>query len=100
MPINRKDVERIADLARLELSAEETTLFTDQLSSIIRHIEKLDELDTADVSPMSHCAMSGSDAENARRDDRTREGIGQKLALENAPDPEAGYFRVPRVIEK
>jgi aspartyl-tRNA(Asn)/glutamyl-tRNA(Gln) amidotransferase subunit C len=100
MPITRKDVERIADLAKLELSAEETDLFTDQLSSIIRHIEKLDELDTGEVSPMSHCAMSGSDAESAMRDDRAREGIGQKLAVENAPDPEDGYFRVPRVIEK
>ena len=100
MPITRKDVEGIADLARLELSAEETDLFTDQLSSIIRHIEKLDELDTAEVSPMSHCATSDSGAEYAMRHDRTREGIGQKLAVENAPDPEAGYFRVPRVIEK
>ena len=100
MPITKKDVERIAELARLELSADETELFTGQLSSIIGHIEKLDELDTAAVPPMSHCATSSSGAEYTMRDDQAREGIGQKLAVENAPDPEAGYFRVPRVIGK
>ena len=47
---------------------------------------------------MSHCASSGDDAEYAMRDDQTRPGLGQKLAVENAPDSEAGYFKVPRVI--
>ena len=92
MPITRKDVERIADLARLELSAEETDLFTDQLSSIIRHIEKLDELDTAEVSPMSHCATSDSGGEYAMRDDRTREGIGQKSCCRKRSRSGSGLF--------
>ena len=98
MPITRKDVERIAELGRLELTAEETGLFTEQLSSIIGHIEKLNELYTEDVPPMSHCAPAGDDTECAMRDDQVRPGIGQKLAVENAPDSEAGYFKVPRVI--
>lgn len=98
MAITRADVEKIADLARLDLTAEETGLFTEQLSSIIRHVEKLNELDTADVQPMSHCVPHGGDTGYAERDDKVRPGLGQKLALENAPDSEAGYFRVPRVI--
>jgi aspartyl-tRNA(Asn)/glutamyl-tRNA(Gln) amidotransferase subunit C len=98
MPITKKDVEKIAELSRLELTTEEKDLFTDQLSSIIGHIEKLNELDTSDVKPMSHCAPGGGDLESAKRDDRVQPGLGQKLAVENAPDPEAGYFRVPRVI--
>jgi len=98
MPITRKDVEKIAELGRLELTAEETDLFTEQLSSIIGHIEKLNELDTADVPPMSHCASAGDDMEYAKRDDQVRPSIGRKLAVENAPDSEAGYFKVPRVI--
>jgi aspartyl-tRNA(Asn)/glutamyl-tRNA(Gln) amidotransferase subunit C len=98
MPITKKDVEKIAELGRLELTAEETDLFTEQLSSIIGYVEKLNELDTADVQPMSHCAPAGSDLEYSKRDDQVRPSIGQKLAVENAPDSEAGYFKVPRVI--
>jgi len=100
MPITRKDVEKIAELGRIELTAEETDLFTEQLSSIIGHVEKLNELNTADVPPMSHCAPAGSDMEYSKRDDQVRPSIGQKLAVENAPDSEAGYFKVPRVISQ
>lgn len=98
MAITRADVEKIAELARLDLTAEETGLFTEQLSSIIGHVEKLNELDTTGVQPMSHCVPAGGDTEYAKRNDKTRQGLGQKLAVENAPDSEAGYFRVPRVI--
>lgn len=98
MAITRKDVEGIAELARLELTTEEADLFTEQLSSIIRHIEKLNELHTADVPPMHHCAPADDDMSCAMRDDQTRPGIGQELAVESAPDSEAGYFKVPRVI--
>ena len=98
MPITKTEVEKIAELGRLELTAEETDLLTEQLSSIIDHIEKLNELDTSDVPPMSHCAPAGGDVEYARRDDRVRPSLGQQLAVENAPDSEAGYFKVPRVI--
>ena len=98
MGITRADVEKIAELARLELTTDETDLFTEQLSSIIGHVEKLNELDTTDVQPMSHCVPAAGDNEYAKRDDQVRRGLGQELAVENAPDPEAGYFRVPRVI--
>ena len=72
MPITKTDVEKIAELGRLELSSEETEVLTGQLSSIIGHIEKLNELDTTDVPPMSHCAPAGGDVEYAKRDDRER----------------------------
>ena len=98
MPITRKDVDGIAELARLELTVEETDLFTEQLSSIIGHIEKLNDLDTSDVAPMSHCVTAVDEAESGTRDDQVIPSIGQKLAVENAPDAEAGYFKVPRVI--
>lgn len=98
MPITKNDVEKIAELGRLELTAEETDLLTDQLSSIIGYVEKLNELDTADVPPMSHCAPAGGDMEYAKRDDQVRPSLGQTLAVENAPDSVGGYFTVPRVI--
>lgn len=98
MPISKKDVERIAELARLELGEEETELFTVQLSSIIGHIEKLNELDTTDVQPMSHCARMSKDEDSVKREDQIEPSIGQQAAVKNAPDSESGYFRVPRVI--
>ena len=98
MAITKNDVEKIAELARLDLTAEETDLFTEQLSSIIGYIEKLNEIDTTDILPMSHCAPAGADAQYAMRDDQARPGLGQKLAVENAPDSDAGYFKVPKVI--
>ena len=98
MPIAKADVEKIAELARLELTVEQIESFTVQLSSILGHIDKLNELDTTDVAPMSHCSTVDADNEYSRRDDLTGPSLGQHLAIENAPDPEAGYFGVPRVI--
>lgn len=98
MPINKTDVEKIAELARLELTSEETRSFTLQLGSILEYIEKLGELDTSSVEPMSHCSTAAGGAEYARRDDEVKPSLGQKTATENAPDAEAGFFRVPKVI--
>lgn len=100
MPISKVDVEKIAELARLELTEKETESFAEQLSSILGHIDKLNELDTGNIEPMSHCATAGGDTDYARRDDVTRPSLGQRLGVENAPDAEAGYFKVPRVIER
>jgi aspartyl-tRNA(Asn)/glutamyl-tRNA(Gln) amidotransferase subunit C len=98
MPITRSDVEKIAELARLELSPEETESFAQQLDSILGHIDKLNQIDTADVPPMSHSSLGTEDIEYVKRDDLVRPSIGQPLATENAPDTEAGFFKVPKVI--
>ena len=98
MAITTSDVEKIAELARLELSLEETEAFTNQLSSIITHIDKLNELETSGVAPMSHCSTEPGDAEFARRNDLAGPSLGAQIATENAPDHEGGYFKVPRVI--
>jgi aspartyl-tRNA(Asn)/glutamyl-tRNA(Gln) amidotransferase subunit C len=98
MPITRADVEKIAELARLELTPEETAAFTEQLGAILNYIDKLNELDTTDITPMSHCLIAETDIERAGREDVARPGLGQKLAIENAPDSEAGFFKVPKVI--
>lgn len=98
MAITSADVEKIAELARLELTAEETRLFTGQLSAILEHVEKLNKINTADVPPMSHCVPEGGDTEYTKRDDELRPSVGQRVAVENAPDTEGGYFKVPKVI--
>ena len=98
MAITTADVEKIAELARLELTREETESFTNQLSSIITYIDKLNELDTSSVAPMSHCSTATGHAESPRRDDIVDSSLGAEVATENAPDHEGGYFKVPRVI--
>ncbi len=98
MPITRTDVEKIAELARLELTAEEIDSFAEQLSSILGHIDKLNELDTTGVEPMSHSTLGTDAAEYAQRDDEVKPSLGSSVATENAPDKEAGYFKVPKVI--
>ncbi len=98
MPITREDVLKIAKLARLELSSEETASFTTQLASILNYIDKLNELDTAGIEPMSHSTMAGADTQYALRDDVVQPSLGQQTAVANAPDSEAGYFKVPKVI--
>jgi aspartyl-tRNA(Asn)/glutamyl-tRNA(Gln) amidotransferase subunit C len=98
MAIAKDEVEKIAALARLELTPEETDSFTRQLGAILSYVDKLNELDTSDIEPMSHCATGAEDTDYSQRDDLVRPGLGQRLAVENAPDSEAGYFKVPKVI--
>jgi len=100
MPISEQEVEKIAALANLELTGEEKRAFTIQLSSIVTYMDKLNELDTSDVEPMSHCGASAEEPDYAMRDDEVRPSIGQERALSNAPDPEAGFFKVPKVVER
>jgi|SRR5262249_12493522 len=97
MAITKLDVEKIAELARLDLTQEEAAEFTRQMGSILSYMEKLNELDTTGVEPVSHARTGSSEAEHTRPD-IVRPCLGQKLAVESAPDPEAGYFGVPRVI--
>ena len=98
MPITRADVEKVADLARLQLTAGETESFTRQLGAILSYIEKLNEIDTTDVEPVSHCQTAAEDLSEVGRDDAVRPGIGREAATGNAPDREAGFFKVPKII--
>ena len=98
MPITKDDVLKIAELARLELTSEETESFTVQLGSILGYIDKLNELDTSEVEPVAHSTTASGDTDSLRRDDIVTESLGQEVAVANAPDSEAGYFKVPKVI--
>jgi len=98
MPITEQDVVKIAILANLELTVEERESFTTQLSAIVTYIDKLNELETTSIEPMSHCTVTQSGPEYAERDDSVTPCLGQKAVLKNAPDPERGYFKVPKVI--
>jgi len=98
MPLNIEDVEKIAELARLQLTPDEAASFARQLSAILEYMAKLNELDTSSVEPMSHSANATGGTDHAIREDAVRPSLGQQVATANAPDPESGFFRVPRVI--
>jgi len=90
------DVERMAALAQLELTDEEKLLFTRQLADILSYAEQLQTVDTAGVPATAHVNA----APRSERDDEPRPSLPTADALANAPDgvPDAGLFRVPRVI--
>ena len=89
------DVERIAALAQLELTAEEKQLFTKQLADILDYAEQLLAVDTSGVPATAHVL-----GDRVERDDAERPSLAVDEAVANAPDPAAaqGLFRVPRVI--
>jgi aspartyl-tRNA(Asn)/glutamyl-tRNA(Gln) amidotransferase subunit C len=89
--IDREQVLHVARLARLRLSDEEVSRMQGELSTILDHIEKLNELDLEGVEPTSHVV----ELENVLREDMPRPSLPREKALEQAPDAAAGGFRVP-----
>ena len=99
MKISREDVLKVATLANLELSDSEVETYRGQLDDILTYIDKLNEIDTSSVEPMTQVMAVSADDSPLREDVVVRADIITEV-LQGAPDPEAPYFRVPRVIEK
>jgi aspartyl-tRNA(Asn)/glutamyl-tRNA(Gln) amidotransferase subunit C len=95
MKLSREDVRRVALLARLRLTPDEESQLTAQLDAILGYMEKLNELDTTHIEPFSHAV----DAVNVLREDRVTNRPDTDALLANAPDRDATFFRVPKIIE-
>lgn len=95
MKIDKKTVEDIAHLARLELTEEEKTEMSSEMTKILGWMEKLNEVDTSKVEPLIHMSQEI----NVLREDLEGEMISHEAALKNAPKKDSNYFRVPKVIE-
>ena len=95
MAIDKNAVRHVAMLARLAMSEQELDRFTEQLNDILDYIDKLNELDTSAVEPMSHALA----LKNVFRRDEPGQPLTQDRALDNAPQQGEGFFRVPRIIE-
>jgi len=93
--ISKEDVEHVALLSRVDLTAEALELFQSQLAKILEHMDKLDELDTDDVEPMA----SVMGLSNVFRDDELRPSLPTSEALANAPERTEDSFKVPPVVE-
>lgn len=93
--LSKQEVQRIAELARLELSPEELDLFTRQLGDILTYVEQIRVLDTTGVAPTSQVLNRPVD-----RDDVPAPTLSRPDLLSNAPDAaiESGLFKVPRVL--
>ena len=98
MPINESDIEKIAQLAHLEISPEELLVFAPQISEIVNYVEQLGEVDTSNLDPAIGGLTAEGEATDSSRDDTVTASLGQKLALEEAPDAASGHFRVPKVL--
>ena len=98
MPITESDIEKIAQLAHLEITDEERRIFAPQIAEIVSYVEQLSEIDTSAIEP----ALGGLTPEGERtestRADEVQPSLGQQVALDQAPDPASGHFRVPKVL--
>jgi aspartyl-tRNA(Asn)/glutamyl-tRNA(Gln) amidotransferase subunit C len=94
MPITNKDIQHIAELARLNLETEEIETFTHQFGNILSYMERLNKVETDNVSPMSH----PSQMINAFRDDKVVQSISTQKALSNAPERDENAFIVPKIV--
>lgn len=94
MSLSEKDVQYVAKLARLEVTDEEVAKYTKQLDNILGYVEQLSKLDTTNVEPLAHVL----DMKNVTREDKPTPSLTQQEVLSNAPEPQSGHFRVPRIM--
>jgi len=95
MKIDQNTLERIAHLARLEVRTEEQEKLLESLSEILTWVEKLNEVDTENVEPLTNM----SHELNKLREDKTGEALDHNRGLRNAPEAEDGLFKVPKIKE-
>ncbi len=95
MAVDKSTVARIARLAHIRVSEDESEALTGELSNILAWVEQLGELDTEDVAPMTSVVAM----KPGMREDRVTDGDRAEDIVKNAPEPAHGFFTVPKVIE-
>ena len=90
-----KEIEHVARLARLELSAAEKEEFTGQLNEILNFVEQLNQIDTTGIEPTAHAMQIN----NVYRPDQVKPSLDLEQALSNAPDRIDNFFKVPKTLE-
>jgi len=97
--LTEEQVRYVAALANLAVSDNEIGKLHADLEGILEHFNKLSEIDTAGVEPMTQVLYEAEGADTLRAD-RPLPSLDNHAALANAPQPGAGYFKVPKVIER
>jgi aspartyl-tRNA(Asn)/glutamyl-tRNA(Gln) amidotransferase subunit C len=98
MRITETEIEKLAALAHLKITDEERHAITPQIADILAYVEQLNDLDTSQVEPSIGGLTQEGEQINSAREDIVAPSLGQQLALDQAPDPASGHFRVPKVI--
>jgi aspartyl-tRNA(Asn)/glutamyl-tRNA(Gln) amidotransferase subunit C len=106
--VSEKDVSYVADLAHLELTAEERARMLKDLNSILGYIDRLNQLDTSNVEPMAQVAgryaasneATGGTFGYVMRPDELLPSLPHDEAMSNAPQTDGIFFKVPKVIER
>jgi aspartyl-tRNA(Asn)/glutamyl-tRNA(Gln) amidotransferase subunit C len=96
VPLSKDEVRHVAMLARIGLEPGDEEFYAEQLSGILAHIDRLQQLDTAAIPPTAQVV----ELANRLREDEPRPGLGQADALANAPAAVDGFFRVPSIQEE
>jgi len=102
-PVTVADLRRVAELANLELSAAEEVSMLRDLNSILDHVAQLNELDTSSVPAMAQVSeiLAGDSLTSPSiREDEVRPSLDRTLVMSGAPDSDAIFFRVPKVIDR
>jgi aspartyl-tRNA(Asn)/glutamyl-tRNA(Gln) amidotransferase subunit C len=94
MSISRQDVEKVALLARLQLTDAELATMTEQLAQIVSYVDQLAEVDTEAIEPMAHAV----EVSNVLRDDQVSPSLPREEALDNAPHHDERGYLVPAVL--
>ena len=105
--VRAEDVRRVAELANLELSAEEETRMRRDLNAILDYVAQLSELDTAQVEPMAQVSevlaapgRTATEKDSVLREDAVRPCLEREQVMASAPETDGVFFKVPRVIER
>jgi aspartyl-tRNA(Asn)/glutamyl-tRNA(Gln) amidotransferase subunit C len=95
MKIDKATLQKIAHLARLEFEEKGAEQMMADMTEILDWVEKLNELDTSNVEPLTHMSVEM----NVLREDEPRDALSHERGLLNAPQKDSDYFRVPKVLE-
>jgi aspartyl-tRNA(Asn)/glutamyl-tRNA(Gln) amidotransferase subunit C len=96
MALTRQEVLKVGTLSRIHLSDGEVERFSSQLSAILNYVDKLGQLDTRGVEPLTHALP----LQNVLRPDEPRPSFTPEQALSGAPESAGDFFRVPRVLDE
>ena len=95
MNIDKKTIQKLAHLARLEINPDKEAALIADMKDIVAWVKKLDELDTSGVEPLTHMSFES----NIFRSDIPKNELTHESLLKNAPDHQNGFFKVPKVLD-
>jgi aspartyl-tRNA(Asn)/glutamyl-tRNA(Gln) amidotransferase subunit C len=99
--VTLEEVKRVAELAHLELTADETQGILHDLNAILDHVAQLNELDTNSVPPLAQVSeLDGAGGKRSLRDDEVRPSLDRAVVMREAPESDGAFFKVPKVIER